>query len=141
MLDLSPGSLIHIEGYTSGGFAPKNKFLVLIGEHNKTTVLAFLITSNPEYLNTFRARELVLVPAGTLKLLPRDSYIQCFNEVERLDVAELTAEYKKGKIKSVGSLRQFLPRIRDIVEASDVLSPTDIEESLRVLGIALAGSN
>ena len=127
-LDLSPGSLIHIQGFSSPGYDPKNKFLIILGNHGQETVLAFRITSQAEYLNTYRARELVHIPAGTAKTLPKDCYIQCFNEVERLSVAELNAGFQKGKVMNRGNLRVFLVHIMAVVEVSDVLEPQDVAD-------------
>lgn len=117
----------------SGGHAPKNKFLIILGQQNTTTVLAFILTSQTAYLNTYRARELVHIPVGTTKHLSKDTYIQCFNEVLRLDTAELNADHNKGRIRWVCDLKAFLPDIKAVVEVSDVLSPQDIADITAII--------
>lgn len=136
-LDLSPGSIIHVQGYESGGFAAKNKYLIILGHHDQNTVLAFLLTSRTEYQTTYRARELVAVPVGSLPTLRKHCWIQCFNDVQRLDVAVLTAGCRKGKVHHRGSLKGFLEMITAVVQDSDVLSPIDVEDCIRVLNAAI----
>lgn len=78
----------------------------------------------------------MLVPVGSTKCLPKESFIQCFNEVLRLDVGELTAGHARGKVSSTGKLGAFLHRVRETVENSDVLEPQDIEDILHALDAA-----
>lgn len=132
-LTLSSGSVIHIQDFQTTGYAPKNKFAFILGLHNTTTALAFLITSQSGYLQTYRARELVHIPVGTTKHFKKDCYIQCFSEVLRLDVPELNEGFNKGKIHWVCDLKAFLAAIKDVVEQSDVLSPQDMEDILKII--------
>lgn len=136
-LDLSPGSIIHIKGFSgNAGFAAKNKFLVVVGQHSTIVVLAFRITSQNVYATSYLARELVFVPANSHRCLPKDSYIQCFHEVERLDVAELQAGWANGSAITAGEIAHMLPKIREVVEVSDVLSPNDITDVLAAIDSA-----
>lgn len=137
-LDLSPGTVIHVKGFIGvGGFSAKNKFLIIIGWHSATIVLAFRITSQTVYRDSNLARELVTVPSNSTPCLKKESFIQCFHEVERLKVDELEAACAKGLVSKTGELRSFLTRIREVVEVSDVLSPDDIAHTLVVIDKAL----
>ncbi len=134
-LDLSQGALILVRSFNSDkGFEAKDKFLVIIGHLNPSTVLAFRITSQLSYLKTRLSRELVRIPIGTCRTLSKESFVQCFHDVERLDVNDLQAGFVQGRVINRGSLNPFLGKIRDVVEDSDVLSRRDIADCLQSIG-------
>lgn len=133
-LSLDPGSVIHIKGFTgAGGFAPKDKFLFIVGPHSPAVVLGFRITSQTTYRTSNLAKELVVVPVGSTPCLKKESFIQCFHDVERLKVDELRAGHLKGLVVKTGDLSALMNKVRETVELSDILSPDDIADTLAAI--------
>ncbi|MHB8526653.1 MAG: hypothetical protein ACYDD2_10920 [Candidatus Acidiferrales bacterium] len=99
--------------------------------------MAFLITSQEHYLSTYRAKELVEVPPKSTACLKKKSWIQCFNEVQRLDVSRLLDGEKKRLVTRSGELKAFLSQIRVTVECSETLSSQDIDDVLAAIDIGL----
>ena len=132
-LDLSPGAILHVQGFASGGFEAKNKFLIVIGSHSPNIVLAFRITSQDHYTRSYLSRELVSIPVGTHSCLRKQSWIQCFHEFERLDIGELQSGWKANRVSTVGRIASLLAEVCAVIELSDVLSPQDIADGLAVL--------
>jgi hypothetical protein len=130
-LDLSKGSVIHIEEFQSAGYEAKDKYLVIFGSEGLTHVLAFTLTSTDFTSHLDLAREVIEIPKGTLAKLPRRCWIKCFYEPSRLEVQRLNADYQNYKVSNKGRLNQeFLSRLRNVVECSDQLSRMDIEDCL-----------
>ena len=130
-LDLSAGSILHIRGFqNNSGFAPKNKYLISVGWHSTHVILAFRITSQNLYTQTNLARELVHIPSGTVGCLTKHSYIQCFHDVERLDIGQLQAGWVANNVTTVGKHAACIATIHGVVQISDVLSPQDIADVL-----------
>ena len=76
----------------------------------------------------------MVIPNGATAFLSRESYIQCFQEVERLDVAELLTAFENGRLKVRGRMTtKFIYKIRDVVRDSEVLTEQDIQDCLSVL--------
>ena len=42
-VDLTPGAVLHIKGFSSRGHPPKNKYILIIGHASDSEVLGFLI--------------------------------------------------------------------------------------------------
>jgi len=132
-LDLSKGTIIHIEDFKSPGYKPKDKYLLIFGAESVTTVLAFTLTTT-DWTLTATGREVIEVPQNSVPKLPKKCWIKCFHHAERLDVQQLEYGYKnytvtvKGKIPS-----ELLNRIRNVVECSDVLSRMDIADYLAAM--------
>lgn len=133
-LDLSPGSVLHIKGFSSRGHTPKNKYLIVIGSATETVVLAFLISSQMFYLERETHRnEVVRIPHNATQFLRSESIIQCF-ELERLSRVSLCDGYEDGKVSHEGKLpTKYLHHIRQTVEGSKLVAQEDIELALRVL--------
>lgn len=129
-LDLSKGTVIHIEDFKSPGYAPKDKYLVIFGSESITDVLAFTLTSQ-DWTKTANGREVIEIPQGTLSKLPKKCWIKCFHHFIRLDVQQLEQGYKNYTVSIKGKLPpEFLNKIKNVVECSDVLSKMDIEDCL-----------
>lgn len=132
--DLSPGTVLHIEDYSSRGHDPKNKYLIVIGSATENVVLGFLISSQMAYLEQeSHHTEVVRVPHNASSFLQRESIIQCF-EMERLSLDKLEDGFAGGEIRRVGKLPvKYLHKMREAVERSKLLSQEDIALALRVL--------
>ena len=133
-LDLSPGTVLHIKGFSSRGHPPKNKFLMVIGFASETSVLGFLISSQMDYLKRESHRnEVVRIPQNATTFLRLESIIQCF-EMERLRLDWLCDGFENGHVSRSGKLSvKYLHKIREAVRDSKLLSQEQIELALRVL--------
>jgi hypothetical protein len=131
-LDLSKGSVLHIEDFKAFGFAAKDKYIYVIGHQDAATVLAFVLSSQRKWAeHPFLGRENVNIPKGTLPTLPSESWIQCFHQVHELSVAELQARFSELGVKHKGHLPpEFLAKVRNVVECSDVLKQYEIQDCL-----------
>jgi hypothetical protein len=131
-LDCSPGAVIHVEDFKAEGFETTDKFVFIVGPHDKNTVLAFVITKQKWNLQS-HAKEIVVLPQGSVAFLPHESYIQCFS-LHRLDLNDLRDQFTKGKIQNKGNLGdQVLIKVLDVVADSDLLSAGEIQEVFAVL--------
>jgi hypothetical protein len=133
-LDLSAGSILHIEGYSSGSHAPKDKFLFIIGPRNPAVVLAFLLSSQEKYtVNAIYKKELVQVPMNAAGFMSKPTHIQCWN-VEELDVGELQKGALDGRVTCVGKFGvDIVGLVLDVVSESSLLRQIEISEVARVL--------
>jgi hypothetical protein len=131
-LDLSKGSVLHIEDFKTFGFEPKNKYVYIIGHEDAAHVFAFVVSSQKKWAeHPFLSRELVCIPKGTCAGLRDECWIQCFYQVHRLDVAELQGRSERHEIKHKGTLPQaFLEKVRNVIECSDVLKSYEIADCL-----------
>jgi len=131
-LDLSKSSILHVEDFKSFGFTPKDKYLYIIGHEDAAHVFAFVISSQRKWSeHRDLSRELVLIPKGTCAGLPDECWIQCFYQAHRLDVAELQGRFEQYEVKHKGKLPQdFLEKVRNVVECSDVLKKYEIADCL-----------
>jgi hypothetical protein len=132
--DFSPGTVLHIKGFSSRGHSPKDKYLILIGSCSEDTVLAFLISSQMSYLSQQSHKsEVVRIPHNATAFLRRESLIQCF-EIERLSVEVLKDGIEAGDVTTCGKLPvKYLHMIRETVSKSNLLAQQDIEAALVVL--------
>lgn len=129
---LSQGCVLHIEGFKSEGFDAADKFLFIIGLHDKNTALAFVVTSQVWNLE-LKKKEIVVLAKGSVSFLPKESYIQCFC-LHKLDVNDLQNGGTKGTVKFCGNLgRAVLQKVLDVVADSDLLSGREIQEVFAVL--------
>ena len=133
-LGLQPGSVLHIEGFSSRGHPPKNKFLLVIGSRSDVEALGFLISSQLFYLDRIsHKKEVVRIPDRATSFLRFESIIQCF-ELERLSILELAEGHAQGRVTKVGALSlKYLHKIRETVQGSRLLTELDIESALAVL--------
>jgi hypothetical protein len=131
-LDLSKCSVLHVEDFKAYGFDPADKFIFIIGHEDAANVLAFLISSQVKYAkHPYLAREQVHVPKGTIPPLTKESWIQCFHQVHRLGIFELQSGFEKYTIQHRGHLpTEFLKKVRNVVECSDVLRSFEIQDCL-----------
>jgi hypothetical protein len=75
--DLTPGTVLHIKGYSSRGHPAKDKYLVLIGCCSESVVLGFLISSQLRYLEQESHRsEVVRVPHNATTFIRFETIIQ-----------------------------------------------------------------
>ncbi len=131
-LDLSAGSVLHIEQFVTEGFDPADKFVFLIGMRDTNTVLAFVITSQ-DWNIAMHAKELVVLPKGSVNFLPEESYIQC-HCLHALDVNDLEGQFSAGRIRHRGNLgTEVLQLVLDVVADSELLSVREIQEVFTVL--------
>jgi hypothetical protein len=131
-LDLSKGSILHIENFQALNFEPKDKYIFVIGHDDPSHVLAFVISSQPKYsvLPGYK-REQVHIPKKTCPGLPVECWIQCFHSVHRLSVGTLQSGFERSEVSHKGKLEpEFLQRVRVVVERSDLLKYYDIEDAL-----------
>lgn len=133
-LDLSKGSIIHIEDFKSPGYPVKDKYLAIFGSESLTHVLAFTITTTDWTSHPRNGKEVVEIPQGTVSGLPKKCWVKCFYRSERLDVQELESGYANYVVSHKGKLPQdFLLKIKTVVEASDLLARMDIDDCLAAL--------
>ncbi len=133
-LDLSKGSVIHIEDFKSFGFEPKDKYLVIIGSESLTHVLAFTTTTTDWTRHPYLAREVIEILKGTVAGLPSRCWIKCFPESIRLDIEELKLGFKNYTVSPRGKVPAgYLPKIRNVIECSDALTRMDIEDCLAAM--------
>jgi hypothetical protein len=133
-LDFRPGTVLHIKDYSSRGHPPRNKYVVVIGLATDNVALGFLISSQLGYLerDTHRS-EVVRIPHNATTFIRVESIIQCF-EMERLLVDSLCEGFENGRVTCPGRLKtKYLHRIREVVQASNLLPQEDIEIALRLL--------
>lgn len=132
--DISAGSVLHIQGFSSRGHAPKNKYVLIIGQKSDSEVLGFLISSQLAYLKQeAHKNEVIRVPHNATAFLRSESIIQCF-EMERLSFTSLCEGFDDGKITNAGKIPvKYLHKIREVVTQSFLLAQCDIEDALKVL--------
>jgi len=62
-VDLTPGAVLHIKGFSSRGHPAKNKYLLILGCVSESEVLGFLISSQLGYLRQeSHKKEVVRIP-------------------------------------------------------------------------------
>lgn len=135
-LDLSQGSVLHIKGFSTRGHPPKNKYCLVLGVEQHSSVLVFLISSQQKYREhpSFRD-ELVTVPKGAVHFLPQESFIQCFT-LEKLDKEKLDDGYSRGLVDHKGKLgMKYLYKIRDAVKNSKLLTQQEVQSVLEILNL------
>jgi hypothetical protein len=135
-LDLSQGSVLHIKGFSSRGHPPKNKFCLVLGTSEPSTVLAFLISSQPQYRQQAAfCNELATIPKGGVQFLSQESFVQCFT-LERLDADKLVEGFSRGSVENKGKLgKKYLYKVRDVVKNSKLLTQDEIGAVLTVLSL------
>ena len=133
-MDLTPGSVLHIQDFSTRGHPAKNKYLLIIGPKSDSEALAFLISSQLKYLKVEpHKHEVVKIPHNATTFLQCESIIQCFS-VEELTITDLIQGGESGKVKRVGRLQpKFLHQIREVVANSQLLSAYEIEAITKVL--------
>jgi hypothetical protein len=133
-LDLSKGSVIHIEEFKSSGFEAKDKYLVIFGSESLTHVLAFTTTTTDWTKHPYLGREVIEIPRGTVVGLPARCWIKCFDHPIRLDIQQLEWGRRNYTVKHKGKLPpSYLPRIRNVIECSDALIRMDIDDCLAAM--------
>jgi hypothetical protein len=133
-LDLSKGSVIHVEEFKSIGFEPKDKYLVIFGSESLTHVLAFTTTTTDWTRHPYKSREVIEIPKGTVAGLPSRCWIKCFENSIRLDTQQLELGRRNYTVRHKGKLPpEYLQRIRNVIECSDALSRMDIEDCLAAM--------
>jgi hypothetical protein len=70
---------------------------------------------------------MVEIPFRSTDFLDRPSYIQCFFEVERTALEKFRELERSGTIMYRGCRPEFMPRIAEIVERSQLLTGYDRE--------------
>ncbi len=135
-LNLSQGSVLHIKGFSSRGHPPKNKYCLVLGVEQHSSVLVFLISSQQKYCEQASFRdELVTVPKGAVHFLSQESFIQCFT-LEKLDKEKLDDAYTRGLVDHKGKLgTKYLYKIRDVVKNSKLLTQQEVESILETLNL------
>ena len=133
-MDLTPGSVLHIQGFSTRGHPAKNKYLLIIGQKSDSEALAFMISSQLKYLKIEpHKHEVIKVPYNATTFLNCESIIQCFS-VEELNITDLIQGSESGKVKRVGKLQpKYLHKIREVVGNSQLLSTYEIEAIIKVL--------
>jgi hypothetical protein len=133
-VDYTSGSVLHVRGYSSRGHAPKNKYVLIIGQKSDSEVLGFLISSQLTYLTReSHKKEVIRVPHNATTFLKSESIIQCF-EMERLSVTALCEGFADGSITHEGKIPiKYLHRIREVVSDSFLLVQRDIDDVLKLL--------
>lgn len=131
---LIPGSVLHIKHFTTRGHPPKNKYVLIIGSLSESTILAFLISSQLDYLHReSHKNEVVRIPQDATNFLRSESIIQCF-QLEELSKSAICDGFDNGSVTCAGRLPiRYLHRIRDVTQHSYLLSQADIEAALSVL--------
>ena len=134
-LDLSKGSVLHIEGFKTFGYEPKDKYVVIFGSESLTHVLAFTLTTTDWTTHPFKGREVIEIPKGTTSALPQKCSIKCFDQSIRLDVQRLEDGHKNHEVKCKGKLPdEVLAKLKNTVECSeDALTRMDIEDCLTAM--------
>jgi hypothetical protein len=118
-IDLHPGSVLHIKGYTSRGHPRKDKHVLIVlilGRHTEFEVLGFPISSQLGYLpQEAYKREVVRIPDRATAFLRYESIIQCF-ELERLLSSSLCQGFEEGAVTNAGRLPlRWLYKVRAAV--------------------------
>ena len=133
-VDLTPGAVLHIKGFSSRGHPAKNKYILILGCLTDSEVLGFLISSQLAYLKQeSHKREVVRIPDKATAFLRFESIIQCF-ELEYLSLSALCDGFDQGTVTNVGRLAQrYLQKVREAVGESRLLSQLDIERALKIL--------
>ena len=133
-LGLSPGTVIHIRRYSSRGHPPRNKYLFLIGPETRTTIAAFLVSSQQHWRESKEhAKEMVCIPNNATNFLSSESFIQCW-VLERLDLDSLRRGFENGSVRAVGKLPlRYLYKVRDTARESYLLQQRDIEAVVRIV--------
>ena len=136
-VDLTPGAVLHIQGFSSRGHPAKNKYLLILGCISESEVLGFLISSQLGYLGQESHRkEVVRVPDRATAFLRSESIIQCF-ELECLATGSLCDGFERGLVTNEGRLPvRYLHKVREAVTESRLLPQIDIERALRILPAA-----
>lgn len=131
-LDCSHGSVIHIQDFESEGFEATDKFVFIIGPLSPNVVLAFVITKQKWNLKTHE-NEIVILPQGSVRFFPHESYIQCFN-LHKLDIDDLRDRFDRGFIQNKGLLGiDVLQKVMDVAAESELLPSREIQEIFAVL--------
>ncbi len=133
-VDLPPAAVIHVEGYSSRGHPPKNKYLFIVGRESRTKLAAFLISSQQHWRASERhSREMVRIPQNATNFLRLESFIQCW-ALELLDVEDLRRRFGAGSVRIAGKLPiKYLYKVRDVVRQSYLLEQQDVETVLRIV--------
>jgi hypothetical protein len=133
-VDLTPGAVLHIKGFSSSGHPAKNKYLLILGGIGESEVLGFLISSQLGYLKQeSHKKEVVRIPDRATAFLRSESIIQCF-ELECLSIGSLCDGFERGLVTNEGRLpTRYLHKIREVVAESRLLPQIDIERVLRIL--------
>ena len=133
-VDLTPGSVLHLRGFSSRGHPAKNKYILILGCLTDSEVLGFLISSQLAYLKQeSHKREVVRIPDKATAFLRFESIIQCF-ELEYLSLGGLCDGFDQGSVTNAGRLSpRYLYKVREAVRESRLLSQLDIERVLRIL--------
>ena len=121
-----------MEDFKAEGFEATDKFIFVVGRQGKNTILAFVITKQQWNLQR-HAKEIVVLPKGSVPFLPHESYIQCFS-LHKLEVEDLRERFRRGFIQNRGNLgHEVLMRVLDTVADSDLLSGREIQEVFAAL--------
>jgi hypothetical protein len=133
-VDLHPGSVLHIKGFTSRGHPAKNKYILILGCLTDSDVLGFLISSQLRYLDQESHKdEVVRIPDRATGFLRVESIIQCF-ELEYLSRLNLCSGFEEGTVSNAGRLPvRYLYKIREVVKGSRLLPQQSIEHVMKVL--------
>ncbi len=136
-VDLTPGAVLHIKGFSSRGHPAKNKYLLILGCISESEVLGFLISSQLGYLEQESHRkEVVRIADRATAFLRSESIIQCF-ELECLSIGSLCDGFERGLVTNEGRLPvRYLHKVREVVTESRLLPQIDIERALRTLPAA-----
>jgi hypothetical protein len=106
----------------------------VIGFHDPSILLGFIVSSRSYHKGTALDKEVVVIPRQATVIFSQESYIQCFHEVERLDVNQIANGITNGEISHEGILKSaYLYKVKEVVKDSDVLSQQDINDCLAAL--------
>jgi hypothetical protein len=121
------GTILHVSDFP-GDYGPCDKFVVVLGHTSPAKVLVFTVTSQERYATQPQfKREMVHLPVGTSKALPKDSWVQCFYHPCELRLDRHT-------IKPVDVLvPDLVEAIRGVIERSDLLNQLEIADCLDIL--------
>jgi hypothetical protein len=93
-----------------------------------------MVSSQSHHKGTALDKEVVVIPRQSTAIFSQESYIQCFHEVERLDINELSNGMAKGEISLEARLTTaYLYKVKEVVKDSDVLTQQDIQDCLAAL--------
>jgi hypothetical protein len=122
------GAILHVEKFP-GDFGPCDKFVFVLGHASPTEVIVFTISSQDKYTQKPQfAREMVHVPLGTFRCLPKESWIQCFFHPIVLRTDQYTIEHK-----AIAST-EIIEAVRSVIQQSDILNRFEINDCLDILG-------
>ena len=131
-LDCTSGSVIHIKDFKSENFDPADKFVFIVGQLDRNTAVAFLITTQA-WNGTMRPGEIVQLEQAAKGFPRKKCYIQCF-DLHRLDINDLQADFVNRNIQNCGNLgKGVLQKVLDVVADSDLLPQNDIQLVFEVL--------